>query len=215
MHQPIVVAQLSPACRKMVEPCPYTRLVPCTAVRRDVAAFARVLREAKTDDGFLTLPEGVFFPGTTLPCESIMLRDAYVRMWDLIKDETLAGRTLGWVVTGTPGIGKSTLALYIMYCLALLVAIFVYEFTWDSSRPSRVRVLFDFSQPDVTVRFGGVDDFAGEPHMCVMRVLCANSAQFRMALAMRRTCLQYGRQGIVFVDVQPSAVLQPDVQVYA
>lgn len=52
-----------------------------------------------------------------------MVRDCYQRIVDLILETDKRGagapkRRFGMVVTGTPGIGKSPMALYLICCLA-------------------------------------------------------------------------------------------------
>lgn len=53
--------------------------------------------------------------------KTIMVRDCYRAIVDLILETDEAGTSqggFGIVVTGTPGIGKSTMALYLVCCLA-------------------------------------------------------------------------------------------------
>jgi predicted ATP-dependent serine protease len=65
----------------------------------------------------------------------------------------------GVLVTGTPGVGKSTFAYYFMRWLAQQGRAFVYDFGDTSG--SRLRLWFDYTREEVAVLEGGPDAFRG------------------------------------------------------
>lgn len=79
---------------------------------------------ADPDDDFIMMP--VKLPCRCLPCflcDSIMVRKCYRGIFNLMLeiDQQAAGTCesgFGMVITGTLGIGESTLALYLICCLA-------------------------------------------------------------------------------------------------
>ena len=98
----------------------------CYHVLAVLQKFAKAVLKVDTDGDFITLPE---LPSRLPPPvrNSMMVRACYRDIMDLMfmADEEWAASKraasddpFGMVVTGTPGIGKSTLALYLICCLA-------------------------------------------------------------------------------------------------
>lgn len=82
--------------------------------------------------------------------DSLYIRRSYRRLFNLLWTScSNAAHPLGFVVTGTPGIGKSAFALYLIQQLGSKQQIVFYEYQeWRSWR----RIKFDFSGPKVVAK---------------------------------------------------------------
>ena len=69
-------------------------------------------------DNVLRLPKDVFFLGHDSQGSELFVRQCYVELEGIIFDRVLHGRRR-FVVSGTPGTGKSVFALYLLYRLRL------------------------------------------------------------------------------------------------
>jgi hypothetical protein len=84
---------------------------------------------------------------------SLYIRRSYRKLYDLLWHKCKggeAGKQRGFVVTGTPGIGKSAFALYLIQQLGRKGQIVFYKHQDDSSGQS-VWLKFDFRDPDHVV----------------------------------------------------------------
>lgn len=115
-------------------------------VDNDLGIWAQQLVDGQEDDGCLRQPprqpEGV-------PPElrdSLYIRPCYRRLYNLLWTSCSKEKKhpLGFVVTGTPGIGKSAFALYLIKQLGSRQQIVYYEY--QEARAWR-RIKFDFSGP--------------------------------------------------------------------
>ena len=66
-------------------------------------------RKLELKGSFLDVPEVVQFTG----CDSLYIREAYTELHDLINKAE--NEKMHVVITGTPGIGKSLFAVYVLY----------------------------------------------------------------------------------------------------
>jgi hypothetical protein len=83
---------------------------------------------------------------------SLYIRHSYRKLFELVWDKCKggkAGEQLGFIVTGTPGIGKSAFALYLVQQLGMRRQIVCYEYQ-DEHR-SRQRIKLDFRDIDSVV----------------------------------------------------------------
>ncbi|CBJ28075.1 conserved unknown protein [Ectocarpus siliculosus] len=81
------------------------------AANKNVSDFAAALTGAVVTEDTLELANGTFFLGNSDLGSKLFIRHCYKEMADLI----LSGKVQDVVVTGTPGIGKSTFGYYLLY----------------------------------------------------------------------------------------------------
>jgi hypothetical protein len=84
-----------------------------TALSQDVAdvAFLLLLAECKLENGVLTPPSANTLKGRFVATDVLLVRTSYEKAITTLKDDEV--RTL--FVTGTPGVGKTTLRLYVLW----------------------------------------------------------------------------------------------------
>lgn len=127
--------------------------------------FARQLPTSginEKEDGsrWLQLPDARRPGWPAARLQQIMLRPCYNVLLQHLEDVTLGKEDIrGVLVTGTPGIGKSTFAYYFMSWLAKQRRAFVYDF--GQTGGSRARLWFDYTREEVTVLQGDRDAFEG------------------------------------------------------
>jgi hypothetical protein len=116
-------------------------------VDEDLGRWAQQLVNTQEEDGCLRLPAS---HPVSLPPQlrnSLYIRRSYRKLFDLLwnicNQATTPHQRPGFVVTGTPGIGKSVFALYLIQQLGKQRQIVFYEY---QDKSSRRRLKFDFSQ---------------------------------------------------------------------
>ncbi|RPB17901.1 hypothetical protein L211DRAFT_844256, partial [Terfezia boudieri ATCC MYA-4762] len=78
----------------------------------DLAQFWQSLRDAKIDEqNCITLPNGTYWAGVKDFGGKLYIRDAYNTLWAQISNPSVKN----WVITGTPGIGKTYFSLFLLY----------------------------------------------------------------------------------------------------
>ena len=95
-----------------ISPWPSFIVLP-VAANKNVSDFAAALTGAVVTEDTLELANGIFFLGNSDLGSKLFIRHCYKEMADLI----LSGKVQDIVVTGTPGIGKSTFGYYLLYLL--------------------------------------------------------------------------------------------------
>jgi hypothetical protein len=136
--------------------------LPCCRVGSDSTSglmleWSDALRNAKVVDGCLIMPPGV---GESLPAPlrgSLFVRQCYERLWQKELKPMLDAAARGaCVITGTPGIGKSKFAMFIIKELAAANKLVYYQSStysgpvwrrWDfSSSPPSASFITDCAQ---------------------------------------------------------------------
>ncbi|CAM9615718.1 unnamed protein product [Pylaiella littoralis] len=91
--------------------------VSSTSADKRVADFSAELTRAEITENTLALVDGTFFLGEeSLGCK-LFIRPSYKKLSELILDGGSEGTLPQFVVTGTPGIGKSVFGLYLLSLL--------------------------------------------------------------------------------------------------
>lgn len=138
--------QLSVHSSAALTPC-----IPCQT-DEDLDAFWSALPQASLSGRLLQLPTGVTFLGMPELRYVLYIRDDYVGMLEEVKSSVDSGLT-GFVITGSPGIGKSRFGIFVLY--QLLVSNTCDTIVWEATQCRR-RYLFRRGRKALK---GGLDAF--------------------------------------------------------
>jgi hypothetical protein len=112
-----------------------------------LGCWAQQLVDTQEEDGCLHVPTNQPMNLSPQLRNSLYVRRSYRKLYDLLWDTCNKAVTPyqrpGFVVTGTPGIGKSAFALYLIQQLGKQRQIVFYEY---QDKSSRRRLKFDFRQ---------------------------------------------------------------------
>ncbi|CAG8840757.1 22424_t:CDS:2, partial [Gigaspora margarita] len=82
--------------------------------KKDLGKFWKFLANAKIDNSFLKLPEGIYFLGDKEQGAILYMRICYVHLADIVFNENIRRCR----ITGNPGIGKTFYGFYLLYLLS-------------------------------------------------------------------------------------------------